>query len=267
MGVGSLVLFAAMTTAELYAAPRTVSDAADCHFYHVMEIPGYGLTTGQWDLRGNEQDYLGHVSVAGKRVLEIGPASGYLSFYMESQGAAVVSVELSPEQKWDAVPEATLNVEEFSRNRVDGMEKLRNSYWYAHERLQSKAQVHYGSAYSLPSELGRFDVATLCSVLLHVRDPLKIVQNCAAIADTLIISDLRFEDVPDDVPTMKWFSTRESPSLDTWWRFSPQLFVRFGEVMGFTSTAVTFHEQTWTMDEAPRGAALYTVVLSGRSSS
>ena len=31
-----------MTTAELYAASRTVPEIADCHFDRVVEIPGYG---------------------------------------------------------------------------------------------------------------------------------------------------------------------------------------------------------------------------------
>ena len=96
---------------------------------------------------GNEDAYIGHVDVSGKRVLKIGPASRYMSFYMESRGAEVVSVELSPELDWDVVPDAHLDFGEFARNRVVGMEGLRNGYWFAHERLHSKARVHYGSAY------------------------------------------------------------------------------------------------------------------------
>ncbi|MBV9971725.1 MAG: hypothetical protein JO135_00155, partial [Candidatus Eremiobacteraeota bacterium] len=34
-----------------YAEPRTVTNLSDCYFYHTMEIPGYGLVEGQWDLR------------------------------------------------------------------------------------------------------------------------------------------------------------------------------------------------------------------------
>ena len=52
-----------------------------------MEIPGHGLVTGQWDLRGGVDDYLGKVAFAGQRVLEIGPASGFLTFEMEKRGA------------------------------------------------------------------------------------------------------------------------------------------------------------------------------------
>ena len=87
---------------------------------------------------------------------------------------------------------------------------------------------------------------TVCAVLLHMRDPLRVVENCARLADTVIVTDLHHPDVPDDSPVMKWLSTPEAPSLDTWWEISPQLFVRFGEVLGFTSNVVTFHEQKLT---------------------
>ena len=49
-------------------------------------------------------EYLGKVSFAGQRILEIGPASGFLTFEMEKRGAEVVSVELTAKHGWDFVP-------------------------------------------------------------------------------------------------------------------------------------------------------------------
>ena len=71
-----------------------------------MEIPGYGLVEGPWDLRGGVDDYLGNVDLNGKRVLEVGTASGFLCFTMEGRGADVVAYDLSDEQSWDVVPYA-----------------------------------------------------------------------------------------------------------------------------------------------------------------
>jgi hypothetical protein len=62
-----------------------------------MEFPAH------WDLRGGVDHYLGKVAFAGERVLEIGPASGFLTFEMEKRGAAVVSVEVTAEHGWDFV--------------------------------------------------------------------------------------------------------------------------------------------------------------------
>jgi hypothetical protein len=86
-----------------FATPLKVEDVADCYFYHTMELPGHGVMKGDWDLRGGVDDYLGKVAFAGQRVLEIGPASGFLTFEMEKRGAAVVSVEVTAEHGWDFV--------------------------------------------------------------------------------------------------------------------------------------------------------------------
>ena len=51
------------------------------------------------------------------------------------------------------------------------MERVRNSWWYSHQRLGSHAQVVYGDIYRLPSDIGRFDVATFGSILMHLSRP------------------------------------------------------------------------------------------------
>jgi len=40
-----------------------------------------------WDLRGQFEGYTGRVDVRGKRFLEIGAASGFVSFEAEKRGA------------------------------------------------------------------------------------------------------------------------------------------------------------------------------------
>src|SRR4051794_27566355 len=91
-------------TGEPYATPRVVTDVAECAFYHTMDIPGHGHVRGDWDLAPNVAAYLGQVDFAGKRVLEVGTADGYLGFEMEARGAEVVCYDLSEQQLWDLVP-------------------------------------------------------------------------------------------------------------------------------------------------------------------
>jgi SAM-dependent methyltransferase len=250
---------------SLYAEPRTVTDPSSCHFYHLMEIPGYGPTQGaMWDLRPNTEAYVGNVDFAGARVLEIGPASGYLTFWMESKGAEVVSVELSPDSDWDIVPDASLDTEAFRAEVRENIEHVRDAYWFTHERMGSKAKVHYGDIYNLPPELGSFDYAVIAAVLLHVRDPLRVVEGCAQLADNLVITDVMHPEIPIDWPMMSWFSTPEAPAPHVWWKFSPQLFVRFAEVLGFTENTVSFHEQLYCADGPARPGSLFTVVSTNR---
>ena len=128
---------AASRDSSVYAEPRTVTDLEECYFYHSMEIPGYGLVEGPWDLRGGVDDYLGNVDLNGKRVLEVGTASGFLCFTMEGRGADVVAYDLSDEQSWDVVPYAQYDHASFDTERREHLRKLNTSWWLAHGAFES----------------------------------------------------------------------------------------------------------------------------------
>src|SRR5262249_8341858 len=86
-----------------YAVPRTIDNAGDCYFYHKINIPGVGEVGDSWDLRSTIDDYLGRFNFRGKRVLDVGTASGFLTFEMERRGAEVVSFEMADGAMWDIV--------------------------------------------------------------------------------------------------------------------------------------------------------------------
>jgi SAM-dependent methyltransferase len=253
-----------MLRRSVYSRPIKVRDSADCIFYHVMEIPGHGLVEGQWDLRGGEDDYLGRTNLNGRRVLEIGPASGYLTFHMELKGADVVAVELGPDQSWDIVPVAAALPEDVARERSEVMAKLRNGFWFSYERFSSRARVHYGNAADLPRELGRFDVAVIGSVLRHARDPLGIVEACARISDRLVITE------PDDsqlrgVPVVRLVPVADAPRTDVWWQFTPELFVEFSSLLGYQTAELSFHEQSYVATGVRDRVRMFTVVAADKS--
>ena len=76
-------------------SPSDNMSLVDCFFYHVMDIPGLSEPTkGEWDLRKGVDEYLGHVDFKNKTVLELGPASGFLTFHIEKMGGDVTSIEL-----------------------------------------------------------------------------------------------------------------------------------------------------------------------------
>lgn len=227
---------------EIFAEPLKVDDVADCYFYHTMELPGHGVINGEWDLRPGVHDYLGKVEFAGKRVLEIGPASGFLTFEMEKRGAEVVSVEVTAEHGWDFVPYPAARLQEIFGPRQTVMRQLKHSYWFSHAALQSKARVYYGNVYNLPGALGEFDIAVMGAVLLHCRDPLRIVEQCAKVAKSLIVVD-KFHPDLEGAPVCRLAPTPENFLWHTWWHFSTQFFTQFLAVMGFTTSKPTTHQQ------------------------
>lgn len=247
-----------MTGSSLYAIPRVVSHLADCDFYHTMEVPGHGVVEGQWDLRGQEAQYLGGVNLKEKRVLEVGPASGFLSFYMERQGAEVVAYDLSEHQSWDIVP---FSQSDYSKQvvypRKAHMRRINNSFWLAHRAYESRVRVVYGNIYSVPAEIGQVDIATFGAVLLHVRDPFLGLESALKLTREVVI-------VTEVAPwpgltgaTMGFLPdfTKGEP-LDTWWRFTPDVIQRFIGVFGFEDSAVTHHTQKYS----GRKEQLFTVV-------
>jgi O-methyltransferase len=187
-------------------------------------------------------EYLGNVDFAGQRVLEIGPASGFLTFEMEKRGADVVSVEVTEDHGWDFVPYPATRLQEVFGPRRIVMQQLKNSYWFAHAALNSKARVHYGDVYNLPAALGEFDIAVMGAVLLHCRDPLRIVEQCGKFARLLVITD-GFHPELEGAPVCRLAPTPQKFVWDTWWHFSTQFFVQFLAVMGFTTMQTSTHRQ------------------------
>ena len=89
---------------EALSKRREGADLADLVWYHTSELPDGRILSGAWDLRGHEPDYLGGIDVRGARVLELGPATGYLTYYMERQGAEVVAFEAGFDVSIDLLP-------------------------------------------------------------------------------------------------------------------------------------------------------------------
>jgi hypothetical protein len=232
-----------------------------------MTMPGHGEVQGQWDLRGRERAYLGNVDLAGKRVLEIGTASGHLCFWMEQQGAEVCGYDLSPEQDWDIVPFHDYDYSEQVARRKEEIRQLNNSWWYAHHHFRSRSRVVYGSVYDLSPELGRFDIVTMGSILLHLRDPFLALQRAACLAtETLIVTDLLMLSFDQAAATvlgqgrivrfMPDARTCSPPGL--WWGLSPHFVAEAARVLGFRRVQFSVHRQLHQSGEKD----LYTIVAS-----
>lgn len=241
---------------SLYATPKIVTDLEQCCFYHTLEIPDVGVVDGIYDLRESFDDYVGPISFDGLRVLEIGPGSGFLTFEMEKRGAEVVSIELSNDVAWDYVPfnpfDSPLLADWIAEQRIV-LEKTQNGYWFAHRHFDSKAKVHYGSASDIPEELGHFDCSIMASVLLHNRDPLRIISNCAQVTkNTLVIIDQHDRELEEPgMPLLRFIPTRENGLAGTWWHLSHAFLKQYLRCLGFVE--VSFSVTTLHHTPVPGG--------------
>jgi SAM-dependent methyltransferase len=231
------------TTQSLYAEPLEVNSIEDCHFYMAMDLPGIGPIDGIWDLRDDPDEYIGRIDVSGKRVLEIGPANGFLTYHFESMGAEVVAVERPEQDPWDFVPLAHLDLDRIAAEHGASLERMRNAFWLAHRAHGSKALVHCGDASLLPDELGTFDTAVLACVLLHSRDPLGIINRVAELTTgSLVITEV-FEPGLGNQPLAHLLPRSDSDYWHTWWSFTPGFFTTYLAAIGFVDPRVTRHRR------------------------
>jgi hypothetical protein len=93
------------------------------------------------------------------------------------------------------------------------------------------------------------------AVLLHCRDPLRIVQECAKRAKLLIIVD-KFHAELEGRSVSRLAPTPENFLWHTWWRFSTQFFTQFLAVIGFARSETSTHQQY----HRGRAQTLFTIV-------
>jgi hypothetical protein len=260
-----------------------ITDVAECDFYHTLDLPKYGLIPGEWDLRGRVREYLGGQNLAGKRVLEIGTASGFLCMAMEAMGAEVVAYDLSEDYSWDVVPYAGFP-SGFESDRKRHLRRLNNGWWLNHGANQAKARVVYGTVYDIPVSIGPVQVATFGAILQHLRDPFQAMyQASRLVEDTIIVIDppppgywlgRRYREWYARLwnkapflrksmaswPRVESLSFRPEPSVgepkETWWLLTPELVQRYLAVLGFEQSTVTFHHQRCSGQEVE----MFTVV-------
>ena len=249
-----------------YAEPKRGIRPQDTQTYHRVDLPGFEQRTWLWDLRGDEASYLGNYDFAGKRVLEFVAATGGLTFWMEGKGAEVVAVDLSPEvaeTSWDVLITPEDDVSQMKAAMATGIQRLNNGFWYVHEQLGSKARLVHGTAYTVPSEIGRFDVVTLCGILLHLRDPMGALENAVNFTDrAIIIADLVphfISETLQKLPLAYFMPDRTRRTKHggwTWWHLSPEVYLRYLDLKGFKIISNT----TRSYKQVSRPEKCFTIV-------
>jgi hypothetical protein len=247
-----------------FAAPRSVQSIEECWFYHVMDLPGLGQVGGQWDLRATADAYFGGYSFSGKRVLDMGAASGFCTFEMERRGASVVSFDMADDGKWDHVPfplhPATLE-HNITQNRLT-VERMKNSYWLAHRLLGSRAQACYGNVYDIPQKLGHFDAVMIGQILVHLRDPVAALTSACRMADSVILTE-GMMNLPLALASF-YPKPGDSAFNYSWWRYSVGLYRRILGILGFEIAQVRSARHRCLVEGAKPWPRLTTIVAHRR---
>jgi len=235
----------------------------DCEWYHIMEIPGVdGLTDGVFDCREDIDNIFGNLDFNGKKVLNLGPSTGYLSFEAERRGADVTSIDLSVDinnnqRDWvlNVAKPWRKDLEEFANDE----KRRRNAFWYAHKALKSKSKLIICHVNNLPDEVELHDIGLLFSLLVHIRDPYTaLMRMCSHINEKIVITELGgynmrntlFNSIP--LFFRKNFPKKQSPTMrflpanfkigSAWWAHKEETIIRMLGLLGFEKTKVTYHD-------------------------
>lgn len=229
----------------MFAPAVTDVDLKDCFFYHTMDLPGIGLVKGAWDLRGKFQEYTDHFDFSGKRVLDVGAGSGFLSFSAEKAGAReVVSFDMDDSSRQDFLPFANKlafrDRDAFSAEHNKWIAQWRNAYWLSHRLLAAKSKVFYGDIYSIPMEIGQFDVSIVGSVLEHLSDPIKAIASVSRVtSDTMIIVTCMLD---TDAKIAEFLGDSSKPENDfVFWSYSRAVYHHVLSMLNFRICSIKKH--------------------------
>lgn len=244
----------------------------DGYFYHSIDLPGRSTIVGAWDLRENVDAYLGGIDVAGKKVLEVGAANGFVSFHLEKRGAQVIPYDLSPERLGDIMRYPGLDVVAFEAEYRAVVTGLNKAWWYGHAAFSSSLTLRHGTAYDIPEDLGPVDISTFGSILLHLRDPHSALASAARLTrERIVVTDLhnppfrttsKLDGIIRRLPMNAATIARSSgmlfnPTVNrdpcTWWLFSAGAVQRLLIAVGFSRITTTYHRQLFRPGFIPWG--------------
>jgi O-methyltransferase len=251
---------------QALADRRAGADLDNFTWYHATELPDGTVLPGVWDLRGHESEYLGGISVADKRVFELGPATGYLTYWMERQGAEVVSFEAGFDVPIDTMPvKGQDDPAERLRVMQETIDPNHDGWWYLHRQFNSAAKFVQGNIYDMPADLGTFEVTLVGAILLHLREPWGALSQAARrTTEVMIVTEPLQDDVDPPESNIMRFSPSAEHHLTNWWSIYPGAVVSMLSRLGFGDTTITYHSQRHHISHVMGADAIdqpmYTVV-------
>ena len=233
---------------------------ADCMFYHSVDLPDGDTINGVWDIRGEFEQYIGHYPLAGKTLLDVGTAGGFLAFSAEQAGATVTATDARDARDIRLIQFHNVPFHQDRAAFLDSHEhdlvRVKNAFWFTWHKLQSKVEVVYLPIEDYPFWTQRFDVVIAGALMEHLSDPVTAISNIAALANEAVI--IAFTPVEDsDEQIMRTANDwSNSTYCYTWWTLSRGLYKRIFNNLGFsveyaTATARTGHGGQAVTEQRP----------------
>jgi len=224
-------ILGAMDT-ETPASSDDLAGALDREWYHTIELAPGVVTPGWFDTRSVVSSLPFPQSLEGKRCLDIATFDGFWAFEMERRGAdEVVAIDILDPRAWDWPIASPPEVIEALERRKEGGRGFR----VASEAINSSVQYRETSIYDLdPDEHGQFDFIYIGSLLMHLRDPVRALQQARSVCrgQLLLVDNVNFF-------LSLLFPRRPAGFLDGigrpwWWAVNLAGLVRLVEAAGFT---------------------------------
>jgi O-methyltransferase len=215
--------------------PLEIQSPLETSWYQCVDWQDGTETLGKWDYRRDGgRDYLGRLNYRGKTVIELGPASGYLTKQMALQGAQVTGIEVSDDEPWQIVPRADVDIDAYEEQRARGLNRFRKAWWLTQSRWNTNARMSYigiGRLYDF-ADSNRFDIALVASVLQHLENPVRALYAVASMADTVVVSDLIFPRI-ERTGLAGFAPARNNDITGSWWMMSSGIVNQIMETAGF----------------------------------
>lgn len=240
------------------AAELGLGDVSRYYWYHTIDLGDGLVTPGLYDYRETIGAFRFPADLHGKRVLDVGSATGYFAFEFARRGATVVSVELPSLEQLDRFPgQDTENLlwkieRMIVPHEEERLQALRRRYtseelWqylldgpfrFCQQRLGLPIQRCFSSAYDLTPHNtygGNFDLVFIGDVLVHTLYPLKALAAASALCrGTLVLAQLMPEPADGQTPAMVYVGG-DDPQEDhvSWWEPNKPCFVQMLKKLGF----------------------------------
>jgi tRNA (mo5U34)-methyltransferase len=214
------------------------------YWYHSLDLGNGIVTQGDYDMRRYLPHYRFPERMAGKRVLDVGRASGFFAFEFERRGADVTATEIAGFLDWDFVGgrwERMRRAAEIADQRAFDEHHITGAFHFAHAALRSRVKPVTIGIYDIgPDTLKQapFDLVFCGSVTSHLRDPVRALENLRSVTanDGLCIVASPYLDLDERSSLMAMVTG--DPDRRSWWVLNKSCLSSMLQAAGFASVDI-----------------------------